>query len=62
MFVFKAKCVRLVEEVNESGREVLITRKGIPMARLVPATPRSRYTRVAAGRIGGDLFTSTTAD
>jgi antitoxin (DNA-binding transcriptional repressor) of toxin-antitoxin stability system len=48
--------------VKESGREVVVTKKGVPVARLVPITTRRRYGRVMAGKIGGDVFTSVSAD
>ena len=32
---FKAKCLKLMEEVAESGEEIVITRNGRPTARLV---------------------------
>ncbi len=33
---FKAKCLKLMDEVAESGREIVITKNGNPTARLVP--------------------------
>ena len=33
---FKAKCLKLMEEVAESGEEIIITKNGRPTARLVP--------------------------
>lgn len=33
---FKAKCLQLVEAVQREGEEVLITRHGLPAAKLVP--------------------------
>jgi prevent-host-death family protein len=60
--MFKAKCLQLLDEVNQTGREVVVTKKGVPVARLVPITTRRRYGRVTAGRIGGDVFTSISAD
>jgi prevent-host-death family protein len=33
---FKAKCLGLIDEVNLSGQPVLITKRGKPMARLMP--------------------------
>lgn len=32
---FKARCVQLMDEVEETGREVVITKRGRPVARLV---------------------------
>ncbi|MFH1462787.1 MAG: type II toxin-antitoxin system prevent-host-death family antitoxin [Pseudomonadota bacterium] len=33
---FKARCLRLMDEVRDTGREVVITKRGKPVARLVP--------------------------
>ena len=33
---FKAKCLKLMDEVALSGEEVVITKSGRPVARLVP--------------------------
>ncbi len=33
---FKAKCLKLMDEVAESGEEIVITKNGRPTARLVP--------------------------
>ncbi|MBI3268594.1 MAG: type II toxin-antitoxin system prevent-host-death family antitoxin [Planctomycetes bacterium] len=33
---FKAKCLRLLEEVRAHGTEIVITKRGRPVARLVP--------------------------
>jgi len=33
---FKAKCLRLMDQVNESGHEIIITKNGKPVYRLVP--------------------------
>ena len=34
--VFKAKCLKLMDEVAESGQELVITKHGRPVSRLVP--------------------------
>jgi len=34
--VFKAKCLSLMDQVNESGEEIIITKNGKPVSRLVP--------------------------
>ena len=34
--VFKAKCLHLMDLVNESGEEIIITKNGKPVSRLVP--------------------------
>ncbi len=33
---FKAKCLHLMDLVNESGEEIVITKNGKPVSRLVP--------------------------
>ena len=33
---FRAKCLGLIDEVAEMGRELMITKRGKPVARLVP--------------------------
>lgn len=37
---FKAKCLRLMDEVAETGREIVITKNGRPVSRLVPHQER----------------------
>ena len=56
---FKDRCLALMDEVNESGEEILITKHGKPVARLVPAKtapPRmwGRYRNEI--RIVGDIL------
>jgi prevent-host-death family protein len=33
---FKAKCLGLIDDVSETGHEVIITKRGEPKAKLVP--------------------------
>ncbi len=35
---FKARCLQLMDEVEETGRELIITKRGRPVAKLVPVT------------------------
>ena len=37
---FKAKCLKLMDEVAETGEPVLITKNGKPVARLTAAEPK----------------------
>ena len=40
---FKAKCLRLIDDVSETGHEVIITKRGTPRAKLVPfTTPKKK--------------------
>ncbi len=43
--VFKAKCLKLMEEVNESGKEIVILKNGKPISKLVPykSKPQSLF-------------------
>ena len=34
--VFKAKCLKLMDMVNQTGEEIVITKNGRPVSRLVP--------------------------
>ena len=36
---FKAKCLALLDEVAETRREVVVTKRGRPVAKLVPIDP-----------------------
>ena len=43
---FKAKCLKLLDEVAETGEPIIVTKNGKPVARLEPhqlATPRSLF-------------------
>ena len=33
---FKAKCLSLMDEVHKTGEEIIITKRGLPVARLLP--------------------------
>lgn len=35
--VFKAKCLRLLDEVDATGETLVITKRGRPVARIIPA-------------------------
>ena len=37
---FKAKCLKIMDEVAETGETVLITKNGVPVAELVPIRHR----------------------
>jgi prevent-host-death family protein len=55
---FKAKCLGLLDEVSENGTEVVITKHGKPVARLVPVSSRRRSLQGAwkgLARVTGDI-------
>jgi len=33
---FKAKCLRIMDEINQTGRPMVVTKRGVPVVRLVP--------------------------
>lgn len=39
---FKAKCLKLMDEVAETGETIVITKRGKPVAELVPAKQRPK--------------------
>ncbi|HUQ94553.1 MAG TPA: type II toxin-antitoxin system prevent-host-death family antitoxin [Bryobacteraceae bacterium] len=59
---FKAKCLALLDEVHDNHMEIVITKRGKPVARLVPmkaAKPRSAFGWMkGTGEIIGDIFST----
>lgn len=59
---FKAKCLQLIDEAYEHHRDVVITKRGVPMARLIPfSNPSKAAFRPLLGRsapikVVGDLI------
>lgn len=54
---FKAKCLALIDEVQEKGGELLISKHGRPVARLVPAGAEKPWLVLRGkGRFTGDAF------
>jgi len=37
---FKAKCLKIMDEVAATGESVVITKNGVPVAELIPASRR----------------------
>ncbi|MBI2918295.1 MAG: type II toxin-antitoxin system Phd/YefM family antitoxin [Chloroflexi bacterium] len=59
---FKAKCLRIMDEVAETGEPVVITKKGTPVAELVPAKrkPKTLFGCMkGSGVIVGDIISPT---
>jgi prevent-host-death family protein len=55
---FKARCLTLMDDVNDTGEPVLITKRGRPVAKLVPvegAKPGLLGRLVDVVRIIGDI-------
>jgi prevent-host-death family protein len=57
---FKATCLALLAKVKRTGRPILVTRKGEPIAQIVPPPPPNRPASWlgsfrATGTITGDI-------
>jgi prevent-host-death family protein len=57
---FKAKCLALLEKVRRTGQPILVTKRGEPVAQVVPPTlPRGTKPWLGSfsstGRITGDI-------
>ena len=55
---FKARCLALMDEIAESAEEILITKRGKPVAKLVPCERKPRTLFGAGGQIAihGDII------
>jgi prevent-host-death family protein len=42
---FKAKCLRLLDEIEEKGETLIITKRGRPVAKVGPVSPPKRSLR-----------------
>lgn len=62
---FKAKCLKLMDEISANGGEIVITKNGLPVSRLVPyrERPNSLF-GIDRGRIEirGDIIAPVDAD
>lgn len=61
--VFKAQCLKLMDRVAERHETIVVTKRGKPLARLVPVEPTIRpalfgYLR-GQGEIKGDIVAPT---
>ena len=59
---FKAKCLKLLDEVQQQHREIIITKRGKPVARLMPLADKlpDIFGRMrGTGEILGDIVSST---
>ena len=59
---FKAKCLKLLDEVQQHHREIIITKRGKPVARLLPLAAESPeiFGRMkGTGEILGDIVSPT---
>ncbi|MEN8149227.1 MAG: type II toxin-antitoxin system Phd/YefM family antitoxin [Planctomycetota bacterium] len=40
---FKARCLRLIEEVRETGLPLIVTKRGVPIVRILPAPDEAAW-------------------
>jgi len=62
---FKAKCLRLLKEVETKGDRIVITKRGRPVAQVVPSAtlkPRLRGTWKDSVKILGDIVYFDTSE
>ena len=54
---FKQTCLRVLDEVRETGEAVVITKRGVPVAQLVPVDPAASWLDAmrGTGEILGDI-------
>lgn len=62
---FKARCLKLMDEVQETGEEIVITKNGKPISRLVPyrvkaPTLLGLHEGMVASK-GGEMFSTSDA-
>ena len=60
---FKAKCLKLIDRVGESGEPIVISKHGRPIARLVPESEEKPWLRLRGrGTFAGDPFAPVVAE
>jgi prevent-host-death family protein len=60
---FKSRCLALMDEVRDQGGEYIITKRGVPVARLVPVRIEPRRLRgsmTGTVRVLGDIVSPLT--
>lgn len=56
---FKARCLRLLDQVSRTGEELVILKRGRPVARVVPARDEKPWIVLRGrGEFQGDPFAS----
>lgn len=64
---FKATCLSVIDQVNRSGEPILVTKRGEPVAEVIPASSSSARARrlgqlAGSGRIVGDVISPIVED
>ena len=50
---FKAKCLRIMDEVQETGESLVVTKRGKPVIKVVPISNGSKRKKPFLGRLVG---------
>ena len=54
---FKAKCLQLLDEVQRSGQELVVSKRGRPVARVIAEKPPKPWLSLTGkGKFKGDPF------
>ncbi len=53
---FKATCLRLLDQVSSDGQEFIVTKRGKPVARVVPIAVAKKIKRVPPPALKGTLI------
>jgi prevent-host-death family protein len=53
---FRDKCLGLFDEVQRTGKEVIVTKRGKPVAGVVPVEPAPALVGNLGGKILGDII------
>lgn len=64
---FKATCLAVIEQVRKSGKPVLVTRFGEPMAEVIPAPVRNKPKQwvgslASTGMVNGDIVSPASTE
>jgi len=51
----KARCLALLDRVARTGEEVIVTKRGKPVARVVPVKPAPQPSLVGSVKTRGDI-------
>lgn len=59
---FKARCLQLLDSVARTGQPLVVTKRGKPVARLVPLAPELRTSLLGSVVAQGDLVSPLAED
>lgn len=60
---FKARCLRLLDQVSRTGEELVILKRGRPVARVMPAHEEKPWLALRGrGAFVGDAFAAVVAE